>query len=182
MIRQAICCDICNAEKKQTNHWFVAYDQNGELRISGWNSRNRLRPRSKPLCGQTCLHKLVDKFMARILAVRLQPNAADDVEMEAGVAATDGSLTGNATYSDAECSAQVIPPPVRITPKVPPFNVQPELVTMPARIPGAEPTLAPDEPPRFASRNWRAEAWDRERSMRGVDRGPGIIARRRVGS
>ena len=70
MIRQAISCDICGTEKKQTNHWFVAYDQGGELRVSGWNSRNRLRPGSKHLCGQTCLHKLVDEFMARALTAK----------------------------------------------------------------------------------------------------------------
>jgi len=29
VIRQAISCDICGTEKKQTNHWFVAYDQEG---------------------------------------------------------------------------------------------------------------------------------------------------------
>jgi hypothetical protein len=55
VIRQAICCDICGAEKKQANHWFMAYDQNGELRVSGWNSRNRLQPGSnifadRPVC------------------------------------------------------------------------------------------------------------------------------------
>jgi hypothetical protein len=70
VIRQAISCDICATEKKQTNHWFVAHEQGGELRVSGWNSRNRLRPGSKHLCGQTCLHKLVDEFMAKAIAVR----------------------------------------------------------------------------------------------------------------
>ena len=78
VIRQAISCDICGTEKKQTNHWFVAYEQGGELRVSGWNSRNRLRPGSKHLCGQTCLHKLVDDFMARIIARRQPPQAASD--------------------------------------------------------------------------------------------------------
>jgi len=58
-------------KKKQTNHWFVAYDQGGELRVSGWNTRNRLRPGSKHLCGQTCLHKLVDDFMAKALTARV---------------------------------------------------------------------------------------------------------------
>ena len=77
MIRQAISCDICGTEKKQTNHWFVAYDQGGELRVSGWNSRNRLRPGSKHLCGQTCLHKLVDDFMAQALSTRVQPSAEE---------------------------------------------------------------------------------------------------------
>jgi hypothetical protein len=82
MIRQAISCDICAAEKRQTNHWFVAYEQGGELRVSGWTSRHRLRPDSKHLCGQTCLHKLVDEFMAKSIAKRAQRNE-EAVEAEA---------------------------------------------------------------------------------------------------
>ena len=82
MIRQAISCDICAAEKRQTNHWFVAYEQGGELRVSGWTSRHRLRPDSKHLCGQTCLHKLVDEFMAKCIAVRAQ-RSGEAVEAEA---------------------------------------------------------------------------------------------------
>jgi len=60
MIRQAISCDICGAEKRQTNHWFVAYTAGGELRVTGWNANGRMRAGCKHLCGQTCLHKLVD--------------------------------------------------------------------------------------------------------------------------
>jgi hypothetical protein len=82
VIRQAISCDICASEKKQTNHWFVAYEQTGELRVSGWNSRNRLRPGSKHLCGQTCLHKLVDEFMANAIAVRPGSFAGDDADVD----------------------------------------------------------------------------------------------------
>ena len=93
VIRQAISCDICGTEKKQTNHWFVAYDQGGELRVSGWNSRNRLRPGSKHLCGQTCLHKLVDDFMAKALATRVRPSAEDEFVVQA--AGADTSLTSN---------------------------------------------------------------------------------------
>jgi len=48
--------------------------------VSGWNSRNRLRPGSKHLCGQTCLHKLVDDFMAKLLAVK--PTLLNSDEME----------------------------------------------------------------------------------------------------
>ena len=100
MIRQAISCDICGSEKKQTNHWFVAYDQGGELRVSGWNSRNRLRPGSKHLCGQTCLHKLVDDFMAKALAVRPPQAAAEENEVvETRAAAVDTRLTSNAAYA-----------------------------------------------------------------------------------
>ena len=98
VIRQAISCDICGTEKKQTNHWFVAYDQGGELRVSGWSSRNRLRPGSKHLCGQTCLHKLVDDFMAKALTARLGQSAADETEIEVMEEAVraDTSLTSAA--------------------------------------------------------------------------------------
>src|ERR1700691_2312672 len=97
VIRQAISCDICATEKKQTNHWFVASEQGGELRLSGWNSRNRLRPGMKHLCGQTCLHKLVDEFMARAIAVRAPAGLADEVEAQQ-VLVTDASLTSNAAF------------------------------------------------------------------------------------
>jgi hypothetical protein len=184
VIRQAISCDICGTEKKQTNHWFVAYDQSGELRVSGWNSRNRLRPGSKHLCGQTCLHKLVDEFMARALAVRPQPCAAEEAEVEASIAGTDASLISDAAYSDSESSARLITPPDPVLPEQPPFRPQSELVALPRRVQAGESAPAPDEPPRYASRNWRAEAWDRERerTLRAVERRPGIIARRRSGS
>jgi hypothetical protein len=85
VIRQAISCDICGAEKKQTNHWFVAYEQAGELRVSGWSSRNRLKADSKHLCGQACLHKLADDFMARVIGEKaaMRPQAAaEEMEME----------------------------------------------------------------------------------------------------
>jgi hypothetical protein len=139
VIRQAISCDICGTEKKQTNHWFVAYDQGGELRVSGWNSRNRLRPGAKHLCGQTCLHKLVDEFMAK--ALRARPTQADSIdaahEAELEVvertarsdtsqtaqsdtsltARSDTSLTSRAAFiDDDESSARLIPTPVPVTP------------------------------------------------------------------
>jgi hypothetical protein len=75
LIRQAISCDICSAEKKHLNHWFISHESGGELRISGLNSRTRLRPGSKHLCGHTCLHKLVDEFMARTISLSIQTGA-----------------------------------------------------------------------------------------------------------
>jgi hypothetical protein len=184
VIRQAISCDICGSEKKQTNHWFVAYDQSGELRVSGWNSRNRLRPGSKHLCGQTCLHKLVDEFMARALAVRPLPTAAEEAEVEVRAANTDPSLTSNAAYLDDESSARLITAPEPVLPKPQPIRPLAELVALPARIKVEDSPLVLDETPRFASRSFRAEAWDRERerTLRAVDRRPGILGRRRSGS
>ncbi len=182
VIRQAISCDICATEKKQTNHWFVASEQGGELRVSGWNSRNRLRPAMKHLCGQTCLHKLVDEFMARTLAVRMPQSAAEEAVAERAVAASDACLTADAAYREIESSARLIAPPAPVPARRAPQRVPAELVAMPGR-PSVEELKPLDEPPRFASRNWRAEAWDREREreMRAVER-PDFSPRRRSGS
>ena len=186
MIRQAISCDICGTEKKQTNHWFVAYDQGGELRVSGWASRNRLRPGSKHLCGQTCLHKLVDDFMDRSLSTRAHPALVDDVDTDEQIVATDTSLTSDAAY--VESSARLLTTPIPVLPKRPMLHTPAELVAMPPRMKPEEPEQAvtplPVEPPSFASRNWRAEAWarERERELRAVERRPEMAVRRRSNS
>jgi hypothetical protein len=209
VIRQAISCDICAAEKRQTNHWFVAYEQGGELRVSGWTSRHRLRPNSKHLCGQTCLHKLVDEYMAKSIAGRLQ-RAADSDEMEPELTAqNDMSLTATTTISDDESSARLITPPAAIAaepvfhpsepkaassgvPKFRPdepragslgpsaYRPPSEIVTMPLR---PKPILpVPAETMRHASRRWHAEAWEREREreLRAIENRPGISARQRA--
>ena len=163
MIRQAISCDVCGAEKRQTNHWFVAYTRGGELRVMGWNASSRMRAGSKHLCGQTCLHKLLDEFIAGAMATRatLTPEAGP---REEALAATDASLTSNAAYA---APAPVVPPPgsaVRSLQVVPAALV----AITPARPPAAraadEPPTPPfDDPPNYGSRRWRSEAWERER-------------------
>jgi hypothetical protein len=179
VIRQAISCDICATEKKQTNHWFVAYEQGAELRVSGWQSRNRLRPGSKHLCGQTCLHKLVDDFMARAIAVRPQAAAADVADVQEDAMCAAACVPSNVAEVEAESSARMLTPPA---PPVPPTPLRPpaELVTMPGRPHiGAFPSPH-DDSPRYASRNWRAEAWarERERELRANESRPDIARRR----
>lgn len=217
MIRQAISCDICASEKKQTNHWFVAYEQAGELRVSGWCSRNRQRPGAKHLCGQTCLHKLVDDFMARTLVK--SPSVADNYEQEqeasypalASSQYNDTSLTAPArnyaraesaphidtslaassrnrsrveasstrsrteapVYAQAETfgddfesSARLIPSPAAApaaSTASPIHRVPAELVRMPGRAHSEERAAPPADAPHYSSRNWRSEAWERER-------------------
>ena len=189
MIRQAISCDICGSEKKQTNHWFVAYYQGEELRVSGWNSRNRLRPGSRHLCGQTCLHKLVDDFMAKALAVRPPQSAAEESEAEPRAVtvavpeprATDTSLTSNAAYEDFESSAKVIPTPMPITQGRSPLRMPMEILPTPSKPRIEEPPQILEEPARIASRNWRAEAWEREREReQRAGRQQGVAALRRT--
>jgi hypothetical protein len=179
VIRQTISCDICATEKRQTNHWFIAYEQNGELRVSGWNSRRRQRPGSKHLCGQTCLHKLVDEFMAKAIAVRPQ-HKADTAEAAVQTpAVTDASLTSSAAYAESEPSARLLTPPAPLASEHV-FRTQPELVTMPSRPYSEDPPPPREEKPRSA-RNWRAEAWEREREreMRAIENRPDIAERRR---
>ncbi len=119
MIRQAISCDICAAEKRQTNHWFVAYEQGGELRVSGWNSRQRLRPGSKHLCGQTCLHKLVDEFMAKSISVRARRTAESAEAEPQPRQASDTSLIAGSAFAEGESSARLIAPPKPCRPVAP---------------------------------------------------------------
>ena len=60
---------IFGTEMLNPNHWFVANDHGPELRISAWSGHNRLSAAARHLCGQKCLHKLVDGFMAKALSV-----------------------------------------------------------------------------------------------------------------
>lgn len=69
MIHKVIRCDICATQKRQTNHWFVAYEESGELRVSGWNSTRVWDPQTKHLCGEACALKLVSHFLMGLLNV-----------------------------------------------------------------------------------------------------------------
>jgi hypothetical protein len=192
MIRQAISCDICAAEKRQTNHWFVAYEQAGELRVSGWTSRHKLRPDSKHLCGQTCLHKLVDEFMAKSIAVRAQ-RRGEAVEAEAEpvvLAETSRAIAAEAraaaaetaeAAAEVESSARLITAPAPAPPK-PVYRPLPEIVTMPSRPLSQDFPQLPADTLRYASRRWHAEAWEREREreLRATENHPDIAARRRT--
>jgi hypothetical protein len=191
VIRQAISCDICGAEKKQTNHWFVAYNQAGELRVSGWNSRNRLRAESKHLCGQTCLHKLVDEFFARTVANRSTVAVSDNVEVDDHNSIVASGLTENLAYEEVESSARVVPAPAPVTQPRPliaqPAAIAPSsVVSMPTRLVSSEPrpvSTPPviEQPSTYSSRHLRAEAWEREREreMRALERRPDLARRRK---
>jgi hypothetical protein len=69
MIRQAINCDMCGAEKQEaTSRWFVAYEQGGELKLRGWESPKNSRKNVKHLCGQKCVQRLTANFTASVMA------------------------------------------------------------------------------------------------------------------
>ena len=117
MIHQAILCDICGTEKKQTNHWYLASDQTGELRVSRWSTRNQLSSGLKHLCGQTCVHKLVDEFMAEALDTRALPAAAGEAVVVEKTVCTDASLASNTADVEFESSARLLPPLEPIIPE-----------------------------------------------------------------
>jgi len=124
--------------------------------------------------------------MARTLTLRVPAGSVEDVVAQHHSTATDASLTSEIVYEDVESSARLIVPTTPLPPALPnrpPARPSPELVPTPARLP-VEPLGVPDEPPRYTSRNWRAEAWDREREreLHSVERLPGTSARRRSGS
>ncbi len=158
MIRQAISCDICGAEKKQTNHWFVAYTHAGELRVSGWGVQGKIRAGSKHLCGQTCLHKLVDEFIAGSATNKVHASTVEAGVGEEPVVAADTSLTSNAAYMKPVSSPTGFPAPVVPAAVI---AIAPTRVLQEPRTPVAAPIM--DDAPNYSSHRWRAEAWERER-------------------
>ena len=194
MIRQAISCDICGTEKRQTNHWFVACELGGELRIGDWNSRYRSKPDAKHLCGQTCLHKLADDFMARSIAVRTQPGPARG--SEAGEHQTPvlaaSSPAMHVPLDEFESSARLIVPVEAACPPAAHRNersvlAMPEPMARREQIPaqlepvltgGPQGQVSVREVEGAAQHNRRAEAWkrERERELRAAEKRPEVPA------
>lgn len=179
MIREAITCDLCGTERKQTNHWFVAYDQEGEVRVSGLNSLNRQRPGIMHLCGQACVHKLLDEFMARTLDEHAMPAVADEAEGVEQAVEADAGLTMTAAFEEEGSSARLLPPlmPVISEQTLPRPAV--ERSSMPERIQAMEPAQLPGIPPRITPRKRRAKAGSRENAPHARERCPDIAVRLR---
>jgi hypothetical protein len=179
LIREAITCDLCGTERKQTNHWFVAYDQEGEVRVSGLNSLNRQRPGVMHLCGQACVHKLVDEFMARTLDERAIPAVANEAAGVEQAVGADAGLTMTAAFEEEGSSARLLPPlaPVMTEQTLPRPAI--ELNSMPEGIQAMEPALLPGIRPRITTRNRRAEAGSRKNSPHARERRPDIAVSHR---
>ncbi len=199
MIRQAITCDICGTEKKQAKHWFVAYLQAGEFRVSGWQAQAKLRAGTQHLCGQTCLHKLVDEFMAGTLVARPEP-AADTSETTAA-----NTWAGDSPVAITAISPVATPSPTMPAASFPlqqdlePIPFRPSIASQPQPIPAPVPISAVPAPdplrpvsPKsitdsatgYAPRRWRAEAWqrEREREVHPPEHRTGLAARFRKSS
>jgi hypothetical protein len=161
VIRLAISCDICGAEKKQTNHWFVAYEHAGELRIGGWKSRYRKRAGSRHLCGQTCLHKLMDEFMAKTIAEDREMAAAEQASSEPqAVPQVMPAFAIFAAVQSTACEDEYGDE----------YGSSARLISTPAAVSEIRPVRTPESPmppatetPKYLSHQWRTSAWERER-------------------
>ena len=93
MIRQAINCDMCGAEKVgAASHWFVADERGGELRLRAWGVAKGSQKSLKHVCGQKCVQRLMDNFTASILAgihAGKSSKEAEPVKAETVVEAAD---------------------------------------------------------------------------------------------
>ena len=76
--------------------------------------------------------------------------------------ATNASLTSEAAYVEVESSARLLTPPAPAIPARPVHRPPIEMFPAVARPATPQPEQV-DEPPIFMSRQWRAEAWERER-------------------
>lgn len=63
-------CDICGAERKEANHWFLVEEiPNGCLMLIPWDIPQsegfRDQTQFKHVCGETCAHSIVDAWMSK---------------------------------------------------------------------------------------------------------------------
>jgi hypothetical protein len=128
----------------------------------------------------------VDEYMARTIAVRAQAGSVEEHAAPQHALTTDASLTSNEGHGrqasmEVESSARLLTPPEPVFSKPLPIRAPAELVAMPGRQAIEELAVANES--RFASRNWRAEAWnrEREREMGANERHPNSNVRRRSG-
>jgi len=77
MIREHVTCDICGIEKKEANHWFTACEDKGTLKLSA-GVLNRKRSSVKHLCGQGCVHRFLDDFLAGHCANEVLPETSPE--------------------------------------------------------------------------------------------------------
>ena len=123
------------------NHWFIAFDRGPELRIGTWSANNRHRAGTRHLCGQKCLHKLVDDFMARALSVR---SSTEDAALPIGSRTQiDAGLTSRKAFA---------------------FQPAPIIGSYVEEVESSARLLSPGPGERALSpHRLRAEAWKRER-------------------
>ena len=66
-------CDVCGADRKDVNHWYVVARSAGRCYVLTWAQgvRNRMVNRSttRHACGRECAHKELDAMMSESIDV-----------------------------------------------------------------------------------------------------------------
>lgn len=57
-------CDECGIQKQETNHWWLIQPcGDGTLALSPWKEHQTSLPNVAHLCGQSCVHAALDRWM-----------------------------------------------------------------------------------------------------------------------
>jgi hypothetical protein len=70
MNKQVYVCDVCGAERKEANHWFLAESSpvSTSINFLEWDYSDGIHrdiSGVKHICGQVCAHKLLDEFLSK---------------------------------------------------------------------------------------------------------------------
>ena len=63
-------CDVCGAERKEANHWFLVYaplDTTKSIFITAFSFANAEREEAINICGESCLHKWISSNLYLLL-------------------------------------------------------------------------------------------------------------------
>jgi len=69
MIREAISCDVCGAEKKVANHWFKVRETKAGLIFAPASSKV-----GEDVCGQVCAHRMLDEWLSSQVVPKVVAN------------------------------------------------------------------------------------------------------------
>ena len=119
MLQQTVSCDICGLVRRHPSNWFVVYDQEGELRIKGWNPADTFYAEARHVCGQNGLFKQVEKFLitqtkaagAARAAARKQAQRANAMHGDASQDSNASHIAPVVDIREYEASTGLVTPP-----------------------------------------------------------------------
>ena len=73
--RTVITCEACDIQKKETNRWWKVKEMTTHLRI--FKAEVKVPKPYKDVCGQVCVHRLVDRWMESRPMEKVEEPAAE---------------------------------------------------------------------------------------------------------
>ena len=167
MIRQAISCDVCGRDMQESSRWMAAVERGSELRLSVWNPRGRVRVGVRHLCGQTCLYKMLDEFIAHTTTqASNEAEAAAKRVKEHAASQPARALSETAAVRKTAAAPHPVPVPVPVPihaeSALDEFESSARLLTD-AEVAAGKNNLPERSLANTNPRTWSAEAWKRER-------------------